>query len=696
MDKTYTDLVATTYLCNVFRHTKNCKSEAARNIVDWIDDTAKWSFSWVPEDYEASREITGKDRKRLRKNWKHLLSVLRSLRSELDDAKPDTAAMQVRRLAQHLNLTRDDMAIVELLLRYKTDPVIESLLDNVFNHLPRLGSSFRYIISINNPVVPQMLGMSAPRFSQRLASDSALIRSGIIRIDSDGELILLDQIMGLAFMPFDPNEDVRELFFNIAPKAGLEWQDYDHVACARDHVERLIRGALQARATGVNVLLYGPHGTGKTEFCRALAERLGVPMYSVGEGDHSNAGRERLRELLLAQRLLGDHGNSILLFDEMDDILSDPQNEWNEWASGLFASAKPKRGALESKLGMNRLLEEVRMPVLWTTNSPWDVSPAILRRMMFAFEMRQPSTNVRARVWARQLDKHGISSSQDDADALARSFDVTPGVAAGATAAASLIEGGDMETVRFGVQSLSNVVYGQKPPQEAGEKIDPALISADTDASKLAERLAKRGSGRMSICLHGPPGTGKSAFVRHLGERMGIEVVQKRASDLISMWVGQSEANIARAFEEARENGHFLVFDEADSLLSDRRHAQRNYEVSQVNEMLTWMEHHPLPFACTTNFVDRLDPATLRRFDFKMGLDYLSARQAEMAFRSFFELEPPGRIGTLHNLTPGDFALVHRKAEVLGALGDRDALFGMLRDECEAKPGCRRQIGFAA
>ncbi|MCY4200229.1 MAG: AAA family ATPase, partial [Gammaproteobacteria bacterium] len=109
-----------------------------------------------------------------------------------------------------------------------------------------------------------------------------------------------------------------------------------------------------------------------------------------------------------------------------------------------------------------------------------------------------------------------------------------------------------------------------------------------------------------------------------------------------------------------------------------------------------WMEHHPLPFACTTNFVDRLDPATLRRFDFKMGLDYLSARQAEMAFRSFFELEPPGRIGTLHNLTPGDFALVHRKADVLGALGDRDALFGMLRDECEAKPGCRRQIGFAA
>ena len=694
MGSTYSNLLANTYLYNVFRHMNNRKSGAAKDIADWMKGQLHLLRSWVPEDDEAFDEISGKDWKRLRKDWRRLLSVLHSMCSEFDDARPDTLAMHLRRLAQHLKLDHDDMAIVELLLRYQTDPTIESLFYDVFDHFKPSSSSFYHYNSIHNPVLPQMLGIPAARFQQRLTSDSALIRSGIVRIDSDGELILLDRILGLAFKPFDPNEDVPELLFNVAPKSGLEWQDYDHVARSRDHVESLVRGALRTRATGVNVLLYGPHGTGKTEFCRALAERLGVSMYSVGECDNGDvpSGKDRLRELLLADRLLGDSGNSILLFDEMDDALSNPEQQ------GMMSShfAKSKRGALNSKLGMNRLLEEVRMPVLWTTNSTWNVSSAILRRMMFAFELRHPSTTVRARVWARQFEKHGIASSHEEANALARSFDVSPGVAAGATAAASLIEGGDMETVRFGVQSLSNVVYGQKPPQEAGEKIDPALISADTDASKLAERLAKRGPGRMSICLHGPPGTGKSAFVRHLGECMGIEVVQKRASDLISMWVGQSEANIARAFEEARENGHFLVFDEADSLLSDRRHAQRSWEVSQVNEMLTWMEHHPLPFACTTNFVDRLDPATLRRFDFKMGLDYLSARQAEMAFRSFFELEPPGRIGTLHNLTPGDFALVHRKAEVLGALGDRDALFGMLRDECEAKPGCRRQIGFAA
>jgi len=541
------------------------------------------------------------------------------------------------------------MAIIELVLRYKTDRLIESLSDEVFFVHPRFGHPF---LSINNPILPQMLGIPAARFRQRLTSDSTLMRSGVLQIDSDGELLLLDQIMRLAYQPFDPNEDVPELLFDVAPKAELEWQDYDHVARARDHVESLFRGALDTRATGVNVLLYGPHGTGKTEFCKLLAERLGVPVYSIGEcgeDGHMPSGKERLGELLRG------------------------------WG-----------------VGVNGRLEEVRGAVLWTTNCTHGVSPAVLRRMMFAFELRQPSPGVRARIWSRQLEKHGIRASDEDARALARHYDVTPGIAVGATKAAHLIKKGDIGTVRFGVQSLSKLVYGEKPPKEAAARIDPALVSADADASKLAERLAKRGPGRMSICLHGPPGTGKSAFVRYLGERMDIEVVQKRASDLLSMWVGGSEANIAQAFEEARDNSHFLVFDEADSLLSDRRHAQRNWEVSQVNEMLTWMEHHPLPFACTTNYMDRLDSATLRRFDFKMALGYLSAEQAMIAFRSFFQLEPPRSMSALHELTPGDFALVRRKAEVLGALQDREALVDMLREECEAKPGSRRQIGFAA
>ena len=82
-------------------------------------------------------------------------------------------------------------------------------------------------------------------------------------------------------------------------------------------------------------------------------------------------------------------------------------------------------------------------------------------------------------------------------------------------------------------------------------------------------------------------------------------MVQKRASDLLSMWVGDTEQRIAAAFAEAHDAGHFLVFDEADSLLADRRFAERTWEVSQVNEMLAWMEHHPLRASGNSSFSSR-------------------------------------------------------------------------------------------
>ncbi len=182
--------------------------------------------------------------------------------------------------------------------------------------------------------------------------------------------------------------------------------------------------------------------------------------------------------------------------------------------------------------------------------------------------------------------------------------------------------------MRRSAHRLSKLLHGEKPPQSAPAEIDPRLIRCDIDPSELSARFALLGRKRVSLCLSRPPGTGKSVFVRHRAERAGLEISHKRASDLLSMWVGGTEAVIAGA----TEGWLFLAFDEAESLLGDWRNAARSWEPSQVNEMLTWMESDPLPFACTTNFAERLDPATLRRFDFKIALDYLSPEQASAAF----------------------------------------------------------------
>ena len=625
-----------------------------------------------------------------RKAWESLKGLLRRELASARNVRADPMAARIRELSRIAGISSTDRAILELLLRFETRPPVKSLVDEV----GQLDGLRRFGLSMNDRVLPDLLGLTYSACSARLKPGAPLVRSGLVSVEHDGDIELVDRLKRLAYAATDSTSTVGQLLFGAAPQSELLWSDFDHVAEARDHVERLMIGALEANAPGVNVLVYGPPGTGKTQFCRTLADRLGATLHSVGESDDSGGEPsrfERLQELNLAQQVFGSNDKTLLLFDEMEDLLTSSAHFGLPFGK---RSSRSRRGSEGSKVYMNRLLERNAVPTLWTANSAQRTHPTLLRRMMFAIELRNPSHAVRTRIWARQLARHGIKAGRDQAGALAREFDVTPGVAAGATAGAKLVDGGGVEAVRLGVWSLARLMSGGQPPQRAPAEFDPNLVHADLDATALAERLARWGVRRASLCLSGPPGTGKSAFVRYLAERIGLEVVQKRASDLLSMWVGETERLIAAAFAEAREDRQFLVFDEADSLLADRRFAHRSWEVSQVNEMLTWMESHPLPFACTTNFSERLDAATLRRFDFKIALGYLTPDQARTAFRSFFGLAPPAELDESRSLTPGDFAVVRRRAEVLDCLQNASALARLLREECDAKPDRQRRVGF--
>ena len=681
----YERRLALFYLANMLRRLRRTTSEA-KNLAEWLEENASL-IAGGTRSTERMRTTTSTTPLSAR-NWRTLRNLIEKESVATEDESPDPMGCRLRRLGETVGLSSLDIALLEVLLRYKTQPVIESLIDApfLFTHAS-LGP-----MNARSRALPCVLGKSTNIVRSRFAEDAPLIRKGLVSIDDDQDVEAIGRLRRFG-SPGSEEADVRTLLLGQSPLSELLWSDFDHLGQNRDDVARLIRGAAASRARGVNVLVYGPPGTGKTEFCRMLAKRLELDLFGVGEADESGSEpsrEERLAELCLAQHLVGEDSASLLLFDEMEDILSG-STAWSPFGGLLGRSL---RGS-SSKVFMNRLLEETPTPILWTTNAAEDIEPHILRRMMFALEMRQPPAQVRARIWTRQLSSHGIDATPAQAASLASEFDASPGVAAGATAAASLA-GGDFDLVRSGVRSLSRVLGCERPERQATTRFDPQLLEADIDLRALADRLADRRERRFSMCLHGAPGTGKSAYARYLAERLDLEVKQMRASDLLGMYVGQSEKNIARAFAEARAEEAFLVFDEADSLLADRRGAHRNWEVSQVNEMLTWMESHPLPFACTTNYGEKLDEAALRRFTFKATLGHLERQSACAAFLAYFGLEAPSELNRLDSLTPGDFEVVRRKAEVLGKLADVSALFDMLRAECDAKPGQTACIGFRA
>jgi SpoVK/Ycf46/Vps4 family AAA+-type ATPase len=184
----------------------------------------------------------------------------------------------------------------------------------------------------------------------------------------------------------------------------------------------------------------------------------------------------------------------------------------------------------------------------------------------------------------------------------------------------------------------------------------------------------------------------------------------RRGTDLLSMWVGGTEANLAQAFEQARDEGAVLLIDEADGFLQDRSQAQRSWEVTGVNELLTQMEAFDGLFIASTNLVERLDPAALRRFDFKIRFGFLDRGQRRRlvaavlssssgAGRGAAALDVAAlrRLDGMDRLTPGDVANALRQLAVTGEAVTASRLLDLLEGELRLKPGAGAPgIGFLA
>jgi transitional endoplasmic reticulum ATPase len=146
-----------------------------------------------------------------------------------------------------------------------------------------------------------------------------------------------------------------------------------------------------------------------------------------------------------------------------------------------------------------------------------------------------------------------------------------------------------------------------------------------------------------------------------------------------------------------------LMIDEVDGFLRDRGGARQSWEVTQVNEMLTRMEAFDGVFVASTNLMDGIDPAALRRFDLKVRLDWLVPDQAALLLArscAALGLAAPTpadaeRVRRLARLAPGDFAALARRHR-FHPFGTCAHLVDALERECAFKHAGPAPIGFLA
>jgi len=511
----------------------------------------------------------------------------------------------------------------------------------------------------------------------RIALDrsSKLSTSGLLSVDLSGRYCLR-QLIDLLTTTFSsrmliPQSNIRKIvegFVKPVAHSHLTVEDYQHIKLNVDLCKEILASACVGRKSGVNVLICGKPGTGKSEFARLIASEIGAELISISPTNMVGApisSIRRVRNYRIAQSFFQET-KAVLLFDECEEVMNQSVN----------TDHSGDDGSMPRKSWINNTLETNEIPTIWIANSIKNFDEAYVRRFTVCFEMPVPSESLRLKMVHKAF---GELISKEAMTKIARSNHATPAIV---TQTAHVISSIANQKNRFKCGEIAFQLINEKLKAQGKSELafdvkpemggfDPEIVNSDTDLKKLCESLVVNRTGK--ICLYGVPGVGKTSFGKWIAKQMDAPNLVYKASDLLGSYVGETEQNIARAFQSAKQQGAVLQLDEVDGFLQDRSKASRQWELTLVNQMLLEIENFDGVLIASTNLLDSLDEASLRRFDLAIKLDFLKPDIAcalllkvciDLGFKDV-DVRMQARIRSLKQLAPGDFEQVMRRAKLI-------------------------------
>ena len=547
----------------------------------------------------------------------------------------------------------DSIGITDLERRYLTLEYRCRVIPGFYSFL---GETFHYDGISRNEFVGKVLGISSSEYKSVIDKNHPLYSFGFIdeggEIENDAVRSIETQSMEPFFADFIKTEDFSGSYpldsFNVSEETSI-----------------IMRGALASEG-GFSFLLYGNPGSGKTEYAKSLAKESGLTTF-VFKNEEDSAQNSMLYRLNLFLTI--SHPGSLLIVDEADTILKTLD-------FGLFSSTPSKNKGI-----VNKMFENNKNKVIWIVNHTNQLDLSTKRRFNFSsrFEampkeqLRKITQNKLAVLDIDEDLKSKILTSIEKYNVTGASVDnVIKTIRNLSNIEPSKLEKCVEEILRSNSILLNGVAKKPKMREKTKHGYDLSALNTSKSPDSIvemiqnAENFARENESAekgIRFLFYGLSGTGKTEFARYIAEKLGKQILLKRASDLMSKYVGETEKNIAVAFEEAAKSNSIFLLDEADSFFSKRENAHYNWERTQVNEFLTQMEEFDGIFICTTNLRKIMDLAMDRRFHALVEFKPLKREGIAALLKSYFgkyEFSDSdiARIAAYDSATPGDFGIL--------------------------------------
>lgn len=394
-----------------------------------------------------------------------------------------------------------------------------------------------------------------------------------------------------------------------------------------------LRGLFQSHHDSpLHVLIYGKPGTGKSTLSKALLSDLNISGFEVLGMNNTLRRNSRRAALAACLEMVSGQANSCLIVDEADQLLS----TLVPWFS---------HGENLDKGWLNELLEKPDLRCIWICNSHENIDPAVLRRFAYSIEMKPLGYKKRETMLGGVLRKNGIKRhfTHEDIQRLSKEFELAPAVFETSASAAARIQGNSKQCRVAFRKSLvaKSQLLGQKVAklrQGAGmvflkNAINPSIAIEELESRvnsfdhRMLSGFLDQGSSMLGLLFSGQTGTGKTMTASYLAGFTGRPVLSFKASDWLDPYVGVTEQKISQAFQQAASDEAVMIVDEIDTFLGVRTSNSRRWETSTVNELLVQIENHHGIIICTTNRLEDIDPAAIRRFPLKVKFDFLKPKQ---------------------------------------------------------------------